>query len=154
MKTINKLISAALTLALGILFVVKQGGILDIIMTIFGVFAIVLGVIDIVRRNAISGLVKIILGAVAIVFGWVFTEVAAIVIGVLLALYGVMLLIDVFRSKSGFLNKVFGIVIAALYIVCGIGLAFGQLTNIIFIIMGVFLIVDGVIALVSIPFKK
>ena len=154
MKTLNKLITAALTLALGILFVVKQGGILEIIMTVFGVFAIVLGVIDIVQKNTVSGIVKIVLGAVAIVFGWVFTKVATIVVGVLLAVYGLLLLIDAIRAKSRILPKILAIVVAGLYILCGIGLAFGQLLNVIFLIMGILLIVDGVIALVGALVKK
>lgn len=87
MKVSEKIISAILTLVLGILFIVLKGQVVSIAMTILGVLLIVLGIMNLTTKLVAPGVVKIVVGALVILFGWVLVSAALYILAALIAYF-------------------------------------------------------------------
>ncbi|MBQ8345525.1 MAG: hypothetical protein IJY42_04595 [Clostridia bacterium] len=157
MKKVSQLLSAILTLVLGIFLVIKGEGIIPLALTVFGVFLLVLAVLDFIRIRVISGLIYAILGAIVLVFGglvWGLLKTYALpVIGILLLIYGIFLLIKSITSKKKG-RKLWGIILSfiepAICIVGALMLIVGNTVSVAILIAGNILIVDGVLALIRV----
>ena len=90
MKVSEKIISAILTLVLGILFIVLKGQVVSIAMTILGVLLIVLGIMNLTTKLVAPGVVKIVVGALIILFGWVLVSAALYILAALLLIFGIL----------------------------------------------------------------
>lgn len=90
MKVSEKIISAILTLVLGILFIVLKGQVVSIAMTILGVLLIVLGIMNLTTKLVAPGVVKIVVGALVILFGWVLVSAALYILAALLLIFGIL----------------------------------------------------------------
>ena len=150
-KTNSALFSALLYIVLGVLLIVFKSQTLEWAMTIAGVVFIVSGILDVIKKNFASGGVSLIIGIAILVLGWVATKIVLIVLGVLLAIKGLVALIEEFRKKK---LSVFGILFAILTIIVGLMLAFGNGLDILILLCGIFLIVDGVLGLIGVITKK
>ena len=150
----NKLVSAALTIALGVLFILLKGQVVSIAMTVLGVALIVLAVLDLTHNLITPAVVKAVVGVVVLVFGWAFISVALYIMGALLLIYGVLQVISAFRAAffgKNILLTVLSLVEPAICIFAGVCLFFNQGGAIawVFTVSGVFLIIDGILALVQ-----
>jgi len=151
----NKLVSAILTLALGILIMYMKQGVVSIAMTVIAIALVVYAVLDILNKKLTLAIIKV-LAAVAIgVLGWTLVEIAMYIIGALALVYGVLQLVSFFTS-GGFKNRNILVVIFALIepvvsVVAGVGLLLSQASTLgwIFTVVGILLIVDAVLALVQ-----
>ena len=145
-KSNNELISALLYIILGVLLIVFKGATLGWAMTIAGIFFIVSGVLDVVRKNMTSGAVSLIIGIAILVLGWLATQIVLLVLGVLIAIKGVLALVDAFkRSKKNALTILFPV----LTVIVGLAIAFGNGVDIILVVCGVLLAIDGVLGLLA-----
>jgi dolichol kinase len=81
-----------------------------------------------------------------LVLGWLVTELVLLVLGILIAIKGIVTLIEVLKKKK---KDVLEIVYPVLSIVVGLMLAFGNALDIMIVIVGVLLIVDGAIGLIG-----
>jgi len=145
-KSNNELISALLYIILGVLLIIFKGATLGWAMTIAGIVFIVSGVLDVVRKNMTSGAVSLIIGIAILVLGWLATQIVLLVLGVLIAVKGVLALVDAFkRSKKNALDILFPV----LTVVVGLAIAFGNGVNIILVVCGVLLAIDGVLGLLA-----
>ena len=87
-----------------------------------------------------------IIGIAILVLGWAAAQIVLLVLGILIAVKGIVALIDVFKqSKKQALDLVFPV----LTVVVGIMLAFGNGLDIMIVIVGVLLAIDGVLGLVA-----
>ena len=145
-KVNNELFSSILYIVVGVILAIFQGDTLDWAMTIAGIFFIVSGILDLVKQNWAGGAVSLIIGIAILVLGWVATTIVIIVLGVLIAIKGVVALIDVFRKDN---KSALDFVFAILTVVLGIALAFGGLLNILILIVGILLAIDGVLGLIA-----
>ena len=145
-KANASLFSALLYLVLGVLLIVFKSQTLHWAMTIAGVVFVVSGILDLVKKNWGSGAISIIIGAVILILGWLVTDIVLLVLGILLAIKGIIALIDALRSKK---KSVLAIVFAILTILVGLALAFGNGLDILLIICGAFLVIDGVLGLIA-----
>lgn len=147
----NELFSSILYIVVGILLAIFRAETLRWAMIGIGVLFIVTGVLELVKKNWAGGAISLVIGiALAILPGIseLLVKIALIVLGVLIAVKGVIALIDVIkRGKKNALELVFPI----LAIIIGIGLAFafGPLADIIILIAGIILAVNGIIGLVG-----
>lgn len=153
-KKTNQLISAIITIAIGVLFIVCKNDIIGITMTVFGAALIVSAVFDFVQKQIALGIVKSVVGVVVIVFGWNLMSAALYIMAALLLIYGLLLLYAVIQNKgriSDKLDKILSFVKPSVYIFVGICLLFNQGGTIawIFIVSGIFLMIEGIIALVQ-----
>lgn len=150
----NKLISAILTVVLGLLFIVFKGGVIEWAMTVFGVALIVMGVLDVLKQNVVPGVVRAAIGVLVILLGWLLLDVAMIILAVVLIAYGVLQVLEILKEKGN--NKsVVELILQyaqpAINVLIGICLLFarGSVVNVICIIVGVIFLIQGILALLD-----
>ena len=145
-KKHSELVSSLLYILIGALLVIFQDRTIGWAMTVMGALFIVFGILDLVRSNWGGGAVSLIIGIAILVLGWVVTEIVLLVLGVLIALKGVVALIDALRASK---KDIVDIVFSILTIVIGLMLAFGNGLNVLIIIAGVMLMFNGVLGLLG-----
>ena len=143
-KKNSELFSALLYIVLGILLVIFRAQTLNWAMTIAGIFFIVSGVLDLVKKNYSGGAVSLIIGIAILVLGWIATKIVILVLGILIAIKGIVALIEAFKKSS---KNALDLVFPILTTVVGVLLAFGNGLDIMILIVGILLAVDGVIGL-------
>ena len=154
MRKTEKLISALLTIALGILLIVLKGGIISIMMTVLGVALIVFGVIDLVNRLIPPAVVKIVLGVVIVVCGWAIVTAVLYLLAACLIVAGILLLYEKIKSRvscSTLWLTVCEYALPTILLLIGALLLFNQGNTVkwVFIISGIFTVLEGGLLLVS-----
>lgn len=145
-KTNFKLFSSLLYIIIGALLVIFRSQTLEWAMTIAGIVFVISGILDLVQENWAGGAVSLIIGIAILILGWAFAQIVLLVLGILIAIKGIVALIDMLKKTSkGLLEIIYPI----LSIVVGLMLAFGNALDIMIVIVGVLLIVDGVIDLLG-----
>ncbi|MBQ7872803.1 MAG: DUF308 domain-containing protein [Clostridia bacterium] len=137
-----------LYIVLGVLLAVFRSQMLNWAMTLAGLFFIITGIIDVSKKRAFSGAINLIIGIAILVLGWALTNIVLLVLGVLIALKGLVEFIEVMRlkkKKRSFLRLAFPI----LTVIVGLGLAFGNALDHIIVAVGIILIVDGVLGILG-----
>ena len=145
-KPQSELFTSILYIAIGVLLAIFRSGSLNIAMTIAGVFFIISGVLDIVKKNYVGGAVSAGIGVAIIVLGWLATKIVLLILGILIAVKGVIALIEVIKKAS---KNVLEMIFPVLSIVLGLMLAFGGGLDLIILIVGIVLAVNGVIGLLG-----
>lgn len=145
-KTNSEPFSSLLYIIIGVLLVIFRSQTLGWAMTIAGIIFVISGILDLVKKNWAGGAVSLIIGLVILILGWAAAQIVLLVLGILIAVKGVVALIDVLKkSKKSVLEILFPI----LSVVVGLMLAFGNALDIMIVIVGVLLIVDGIIGLLG-----
>lgn len=145
-KTNSELFSSILYIVIGALLVIFKSETLNWVMTIAGVLFVVSGVLDLIKKNISGGIVSIIIGIAILVLGWLATKVVLLILGILIAIKGVVALLNVFKKQD---KKILDFLFPVLSVVVGLMLAFGNGLNVMIIIVGVLLVVNGVLGLVG-----
>ena len=147
-KNKSELFTSLLYILIGVLLIVFRAETLGWAMAIAGVFFIVSGILDLVKRNLIGGAVSLAIGITILVLGWVAIEIVLFVLGLLIAIKGIVTLISVLTAKR---KNALMIVFPAISILAGLilALAFESVLNIALIVVGVLLAIDGVVGLLS-----
>ena len=156
MKVSEKIISAILTLVLGILFIVLKGQVVSIAMTILGVLLIVLGIMNLTTKLVAPGVVKIVVGALIILFGWVLVSAALYILAALLLIFGILQLYARIKIKlntkgARIIDTIFAYALPVICIVIAFFLFFNQGGTVdwVFIVAGVFTIIEGILMLAN-----
>ena len=151
MNKFQKLIPALFDIVLGILFIVLKGEVISIGMTVAGAVLVVLAVLSLIKKRIPACVVYAVLAALVFVAGWLFVKIALYILAAILLIHGVMQLLTLITSKR---KRSIGMTILLLItpifnVVAGICLLFNQGGTIawVFIVTGIFLIVEGVLAL-------
>ena len=92
MKKTEKIISALLTIALGVLLIVLKGNVISILMTVLGLGLITFGVFDFFHNLVPPAVIKTVIGAIVILCGWVIVEAVLYVLAAALFIVGILLL--------------------------------------------------------------
>lgn len=150
----NKLLSAILMTVLGILFLIWKGSVVSIAMTVLGVLLIVQAILDVIHKSYVSGVIKGVLGVAIIVFGWALVTITLYIMAVVLLIYGVLQLVDALKGldkDSKLLAKVLAFLEPAICLFISVCLLFNQGGTIswVFIVAGIFLIIEGIISLLG-----
>lgn len=145
-KTSSELSSSLLYIIIGVLLVIFRSQTLGWAMTIAGIIFVISGILDLVKQNWVGGAVSLIIGISILILGWAAAQIVLLVLGILIAIKGIVSLIDVLKKKR---KSALMILYPILSIVVGLMLAFGNGLDIVIIIVGVLLIVDGVIGLLG-----
>lgn len=150
-KSLNNqaLINAIALIVMGILFCIFRAGMINVLLTIVGVVLIALGIYDIVKKLYVNAAIEIILGIAVIVCGWTILDIALLVLGIGLTIYAIYQIIMVAKNfkKAGWLALIKPIIT----LIVGIFLIIAKwlLVDWIFIVIGVVLIINGVMALIK-----
>ena len=149
-KKSSELFSSLLYIVIGILLIVFKSQTLNWAMTIVGLVFVVSGILDLIKKNYTGGAVSLIIGIAILVLGWLATAIVLFVLGILIAIKGIVAFIDAFKKKR---TNALDLVFPLLTVVVGLMLAFGNALDIMIIIVGILLAVDGILGLVA-SFKK
>lgn len=158
MKKTSALISAIMTLVLGLILLIWKEGVIGVGLTVLGIVLIVTAVLEFVKANWVSGIIKAVLGIAVLVIGWALYEIALLVIGIVLTVYGGLEIIKRIvavvtnKTKDKIWTVIIGLIGPALCLVAGIFFLIGgagTIINIAFIVGGILLIVNGILALVE-----
>ncbi len=145
-KQNSELFSSLLYIIIGVLLVVFRSQTLGWAMTIAGAFFVISGILDLVKNNWAGGAVSLIIGISILVLGWLAAAIVLLVLGILIAVKGIVALINVIKkSRKNALDILFPVI----SVVVGIMLAFGNGLDIMIVIVGVLLAIDGVIGLLG-----
>jgi len=157
MRKTSSIISAAMTLILGILFVILKADVVGIALTVFGVALIVMGVVDLIRVSIVAGVIKAVLGVAVLVVGWLLLDIALLIIGIVLLVYGIVesvkRLVAIITKKAG--KRLWAAILGFVEpIICIVGAVFlitssGAAVMWAVIVAGIILIVDGALGLIS-----
>ena len=143
-KSSSELSSSLLYIIIGVLLIVFKSQTLGWAMTIAGLFFVISGIIDLTKNNTVGGIVSLIIGIAILVLGWTAAKIVLLVLGVLIAVKGLIALIAVLQKKR---KNLLQILFPILSVVVGILLAFGNGLDIVIVITGVLLTIDGVLGL-------
>lgn len=145
-KANSELFSSLLYILIGILLVVFKSETLGWAMTIAGIFFVISGLLDLIKKNWAGGAVSLIIGIAILVLGWAAAKIVLLVLGIMIAIKGIVSLIDVLKRKK---KNALQLLFPVLTVIVGLMLAFGNALNIMIIIVGVLLIVDGFLGLIG-----
>ena len=148
----EKLIEGALTILLGILFLILQGEVIKVAMTILGVVLIVMAVLDLLDHQTFPAIVKAVFGIVVLIFGWALTTAALYILAAVLLIAGCYQLYAKLKIRlkgNSVWLTVLLYIAPILNILLGLLLLFNQSGTVawIFIVVGVQLSIDGVMLL-------
>lgn len=143
-KSNTELFSSLLYIIIGVLLMIFRTQTLGWAMTIAGIIFIVSGVLDLIKKNWVGGAVSLIIGIAILVLGWTAAQIVLLVLGILIAIKGILALIGVLKKAN---KNALEIVFPILSIVVGLMLAFGNGLGVMIIIVGALLTIDGVIGL-------
>ena len=150
----NELIAAILMTVMGILFLVWKSNVISIAMTVFGIFLILQAILSLIAKQYVVAAIKGFFGVIVILLAWVFIKVALIIFAILLALVGLLQLLESIKNlphAKTVLVKVLSFVKPAIYIAISVCLFVNTVkaVDVVFIIAGVFFIVEGIISLIN-----
>ena len=144
----SALIMSILYILVGALLLIFRAETIGWAMTIAGVVFVVSGILELIKKNYVGGAVSAIIGIVILVLGWALAQIVLLVLGVLIAFKGVVALFTVLKSSD---RSALGLVFPVLTILCGLALAFafGELMDIMIIVGGVMILIDGIFGLIA-----
>ena len=145
-KQNTELFSSLLYIIIGVLLVVFRSQTLNWAMTFIGAFFVISGALDLLKKNYTGGAVSLAIGIAILVLGWLATQIVLLVLGILIAVKGFFALLAVLKKNK---KNALQIVYPVLSIVVGVMLAFGNGVDIMIVIVGVPLAIDGVIGLMG-----
>ena len=135
-----------LYIIIGIVLLVCPGEAISIAMTIAGVVFVVSGILELIRKNVLGGIISLVIGIAILVLGWALAEIVLLVLGILIAIKGVIALLEALKKRK---TTVLDILFPVLTIAVGVMLAFGNGLDIMILIVGVLLMVDGILGLLN-----
>lgn len=152
MSANNKLLSAIVSVVLGVLLIIMQKDVISFALTLIGIALIVSAVMDFSKQATQNGIIKAVIGAVIIAFGWLFVSAAVYILAAILVLQGILQIVDTYKLHSslpGGAQKAFSYSKPVISLLAGICLLFNQGGTIswVFIVCGILLVAEGVIAL-------
>lgn len=154
MKKTEKIVSALLTIALGVLLITLRGKFISILMTVLGLGLIAFAVLDLFNRFIPPAVIKAVAGVVIILCGWTIIEAVLYILSALLLVAGILLLYEKIKAHSrcdALWKTVCEYAVPALLIVIGLLFLFNQGNTVewVFIISGVLTVIDGGIILAN-----
>lgn len=154
MKKTEKIVTALVTIAVGMLLIFLRGDLIKIVMTVLGLGLIALGVIHLFEKQIPLAVIKLAGGVLIIVCGLTVVGIVLYILAVALVVCGILLLYEKIKSRSCQKNTFSHLsqyVTAIFFIVVGLLLFFNQSNTVewIFIVSGVLTIGEGGVLLFS-----
>lgn len=148
MKSSEKAVCGVLTVLFGLLFIILQGDVVSVAMTMLGAALVVWGVLDLFERRLEAALIKIIAGAVIVLFGWLIVGAVLYILAAALLVLGAWLLYVRLKNRACCSTPVELALWCAPAVVCML-VAFvlffnrGGAVAWVFVVSGVFIVAEG-----------
>lgn len=143
---------AILLIILGVLLVIGGAGMAEtiskVVITVMGVFLLAYGIINTLAGFTFLGILQIIFGILMICFAWFFYWLAFLVLGVILFAYGIS---RIAHHQGWLITNIINLIVGLAIILLSMGFKFAwaeTVVQIIYIVAGALLIVDGILILV------
>lgn len=151
-KINNKLITAAVCIALGAMLIMMKGGVISLALTVTGAAVILTSIFDFRAKRTAAGAMKMVAGAGIIICGWLFVSLALNLLAGIFIIGGILNFIRIWKKSEPVpdgISKVLAYLEAGASILFGVLLLFNQSGSIawLFFIGGCVLIAEGVFAL-------
>ena len=154
MKKTERIITALVIIALGVLAIVLRGRLVHILTTVLGVVLIALGIVDFLQRRVPPAVIKLIFGIVILICGFALLEIVLYVLAALLLIAGILLFYEKWKTQSccrfmDWKDVLFSFATPIALVLIGVLLLFNQGSTIdwIFVVCGILTIADGGILL-------
>lgn len=154
MKKTEKILTAFLLIALGVVLAVLQGDLISILMTALGIGFIVLGCVDLYKSYILPAIVKCVVGVITILFGWILVGAVLYLLAAALIVFGIVLIYERIKC-SEYKQNIWRIILyyaqPILLISIGFLLLFNQRETVawIFVTCGVLTVLEGGILLTN-----
>ncbi len=145
-KKNSEIFSSLLYIIIGVLLIVFRSQTIGWAMTIAGIFFVISGALDLIKQNWAGGAVSLIIGIAILVLGWAAAQIVLLVLGIMIAIKGIVALIGAFKMKN---TNALDIVFPVLTVVVGLMLAFGSGIDVLIIVTGALLALDGILGLIN-----
>ncbi|MBE7084821.1 MAG: hypothetical protein E7368_02050 [Clostridiales bacterium] len=154
MKKTEKLIVAILTITLGILLIAFQENVVKTAVVAVGVGFIALAFLDFINKSLPLAIVKAVCGVVIILFGLFAVRAVLYLISAILLIAGILLLYERLKSRNyceTLYERVISYALPTLCILIGILFLFngGNEVTWVFVVGGIFVVVEGALVLVD-----
>ena len=156
----NKLVVAILSIALGVIFIVLRGGVIDVGIMVIGIVLLVAAAFFIITyftskvetkpvQNIVFAIIAAAIGILLLVKPSFIAGLSLVVIGIILIIVGVLDLIE--SVKSSGTPRILSLIVAVLLIVLGIVMFFNPIgfLDIITVFIGIALLVNGIVMLLA-----
>lgn len=152
MEKRENMLTAIVSILLGLLLITLKGQVISIALTILGGAILLWAVIDFVNQMTSSGIVKSVIGICVLVFGWMFVNLALYILAAAIIIMGLLQIVNLHKIcpiNLTITQKILFYAKPAVIVLAGGCLLLNQGGTIdwVFIITGVLLIVEGVFAL-------
>lgn len=145
-KKEQKMMTALAYILIGALFCILRSGLLGWLMTAVGVILVVLAVMDAMKKEYVSAIIKGVVGIVIALGGWLFVGIVLLVLGVVVLIKGVQELLKAIKDKET--KALIGAIITIVFGAMLIASKFAMM-DILFIVIGVLIALDGVLMLLG-----
>lgn len=159
MQRKDDLISAVISMLVGVMLVVMKGQVVSIAITVFAVIVMISAVIDLVNKLINSAIAKAVIGVCLLIFGWVFVSVALYLLAAGIIIFGLLRIVNMHKVLPEDLTheqKLFAYSRPGITVLAGICLLFNQggAVNWVFILTGVLLVAEGILDVADALKKK
>lgn len=150
MRRKEDIISAIISMLIGVMLVVMKGQVVSIAITVFAVIVMISAVIDLVNKLTNSAIAKAVIGVCLLIFGWVFVSVALYLLAAGIIIFGLLRIVNMHKILPEDLThdqKLFAYIRPAITVLAGICLLFNQggAVDWVFILTGILLVAEGVL---------
>ena len=150
MRRTEDIISAIISMLIGVMLVVMKGQVVSIAITVFSVIVMIYAVIDLVNKLTNSAIAKAVIGVCLLIFGWVFVSVALYLLAAGIIIFGLLRIVNMHKILPEDLThdqKLFAYIRPAITVLAGICLLFNQggAVDRVFILTGILLVAEGVL---------
>ncbi len=139
-------INAAMYILMGILMCIFRADLLNWAMTAIGIIFVVSGIIRALKNEIVEGVIIAAIGVVIILGGWLFIDIILLILGAVLTVKGIL---DLFKAiEIKYIPAIIGPIIT---MIVGVLLIVSKwaLLDWFFIIIGVVLIIDGIMIVLT-----
>lgn len=140
------LVAGVTAIALGLLVAFLGNKILNILLTLFGVYVLLFGIVRTYNKNYKIGIPAIVCGTFIVVCSWLVLDIVLLAIGVLLVAKGVQDLVVSVKHKD-----TTNVVSACVTLLCGVTFVVSKwaLVDAMFFVCGAMLVAKGVLLLIK-----
>ncbi|MGN0165434.1 MAG: DUF308 domain-containing protein [Lachnospiraceae bacterium] len=150
----ESILSALVSVILGIMLITMKGKIISIAITVLGVGLLLSAALDFFNKATTSGIIKAVAGVCVLVFGWMFINLALYILAAALLLIGLLQIAGIRNYTPinlSFSEKFIVYCKPAATVIAGACLLLNQGGTIawVFIATGVLLIIEGVLEIAN-----
>ena len=149
----DQLMSAVLSIILGLLLIIMKNKVINITIAVFGIAILISATIDFINKLINIGIVKAVVGVCVLFFGWMFVNLALYIVAAAILIMGLLQIVNI--QKYTFINissaeKVMIYIKPILTVIAGGFLLFNQGGTLawVFVLTGTLLIIQGVLGIV------